>query len=169
MSISPLRTCVKLSRESRRPGPGGVRPLNPAAKINAWLQFKVTSRHRQSPFGFALSVISRQFAVLTSLDLSLQLWMESAFSFSQAVGGVPRGVRGHPLPGPDSVFHPRRSQILRAQERGGRGSMDQPGPPAPVREGNRLQAGGGAGELGLFPRLHAPGITNPWPLGWGLG
>ncbi|XP_068388048.1 rho guanine nucleotide exchange factor 10 isoform X5 [Eschrichtius robustus] len=36
------------------------------------------------------------------------------------------------------------SRILLAQERGGRGSMDQPGPPAPAREGNRLQAGGGA-------------------------
>ncbi|XP_059765792.1 rho guanine nucleotide exchange factor 10 isoform X5 [Balaenoptera ricei] len=42
------------------------------------------------------------------------------------------------------VQHGLRSQILRAQERGGRGSMDQPGPPAPAREGNRLQAGGGA-------------------------
>ncbi|XP_059765793.1 rho guanine nucleotide exchange factor 10 isoform X6 [Balaenoptera ricei] len=37
------------------------------------------------------------------------------------------------------VQHGLRSQILRAQERGGRGSMDQPGPPAPAREESEVK------------------------------
>lgn len=103
------------------------------------------SRHWDSPFQFALSVISKRFTFFTTVGGSAAVGEKSVFSFSQVVGGAPGGVQPAPRLPLMAVSHPHRVPV----------------PPKPRARWTRRHGPAGAGDSRFRRYLLQAGWVGP--------